>query len=113
MLSDFPFSLHDGETPSPPRGGVVAAIMDRLAREFRISIMLACQYKLTGVVKVAAVILAPSVGVGVLLDDCRGRVRVEEKLECRVTYYPQYLDGVASEKAGYGSGGVLGSHILT
>ena len=52
----------------------------------------AYQYNLTGVVEVAAVVLAPSFGTGALLDDCGGNVRVGGKFECRVTY-PQRLDG--------------------
>ena len=43
--------------------------------------MRAYQYNLTGVVEVAAVVLAPSLGIGALLDDCGGNVRVEETLE--------------------------------
>ena len=43
-------------------------------------------------VKIAAVVLAPSLGLGTLLDDSRGKGRVEGKLECRYTY-PQRLDG--------------------
>ena len=60
--------------------------MDRLAREFRTSMMLAYLNKLTGVIEVVAVVLGPSLGIGALLDDCRGNGRVEEKLECRDTY---------------------------
>ena len=66
--------------------------MDHLAREFRTSMMLAYLNKLTGVIEVAAVVLAPSLGIGALLDDCRGKGRVEEQLECRDTY-PQCLEG--------------------
>ena len=54
--------------------------------------ILAYQYKLTGVVEVAAVVLASYIGIGALLDDCGGKVRAEENLECRDTH-PQCLDG--------------------
>ena len=43
-------------------------------------------------VEVAAVVLAPSLGLGALLDDCGGKGRVNENLEYRGTY-PQCLDG--------------------
>ena len=59
------------------------------------------------------VILASSLGLGALLDDCGGKVRVEENLEFRVTCYPKRLDGVELAKSGCGFGGVLGSRILT
>ena len=36
---------------------------------------------------------------------------MEEKLEFRVTCYPQRLDGVGLAKTGCSSGGVLGSRI--
>ena len=58
-------------------------------------------------------VLASSVGLGSLLDDCRGKVSMEGKLEFRVTCYPQRLDGVELAKSGLGSDGVLGSRILT
>ena len=61
--------------------------------------MLAYQIKLTGVVEVAAVVLAPSLGLGALFEDCRGKVRVEEKFECRGTP-PQCLDEWESEIMG-------------
>ena len=48
--------------------------------------MRAYQYKLIGVVEVAAVVLAPSLGIGALLDNCRGNDKVEEVLECRDTH---------------------------
>ena len=64
-------------------------------------------------VEAAGVVLAPSLGFGDLLDDCAGKVRVEKKLQFRVTEYPQRLDVVESAKAGCGSGGVIGSRILT
>ena len=54
--------------------------------------MQAYQYQMTGVVEVDVVFLAPSLEIRALLDDCGGKVRVEETLECRVTY-PQRLDG--------------------
>ena len=54
-----------------------------------------------------------SLGIISSLDDCGGNVRVEEKLEFRVTCYPQRLDGVDSAKAGCGSRAILGSRILT
>ena len=59
------------------------------------------------------VVLASSLGFRALFDECGGKVRVYEKLEFRVTYYPQHLDGVELKKAGCGSGGILGSRILT
>ena len=58
-------------------------------------------------------VLTPSPGLRALLYDGKGKVRVEDKLEFRVTCYPQRLDGVEPAKAGCGFGGVLGSRILT
>ena len=48
--------------------------------------MLAYQYKLTGVVKVDTVVLVPSLGIKALLDDCGEKGRVEEQLECKDIY---------------------------
>ena len=58
-------------------------------------------------------VLAAYLGIGALLNDCRGQVRVKETLKFGVTYYLEGLDGVESAKAGCGSGGVLWSRILT
>ena len=54
--------------------------------------MQACQYKLIGVVKFATVVLAQSLGLGALLNNCGEKGKVEEKLECRDTH-TQQLDG--------------------
>ena len=42
-------------------------------------------------VEVAAVVLASSLGFGALSNDCREKIRVEKKCECRVIYR-HYLD---------------------
>ena len=48
--------------------------------------MLAYQYKLTGVVKVDTVVLVPSLGIKAVLDDWGGKGRVGEKSKCKDTY---------------------------
>ena len=53
-------------------------------------------------VEVAAVVLAPSLGFGALLDDCGSNIRVEENFECIVTYH-QCLDGYESATMGSNS----------
>ena len=58
-------------------------------------------------------VLASSLGIGALLNEGRGQVRVKETLKLGVTYYLEGLDGVESAKASCGSGGVLWSRILT
>ena len=58
-------------------------------------------------------VCALSLGIGALLDECGGKVTVEEKLEFRVTCYPPCLGGVELENIGCGSSGNLGSRILT
>ena len=43
-------------------------------------------YYSQGEVKNAALVLTPSIGFRALSDESGGKVRVEEKCECRVTY---------------------------
>ena len=58
--------------------------------------------------EVAVMVIVTCLVSGVLLDDHKENVRVEETVEVIFTYYPQLLDGVESEKAGCGSGDILG-----